>query len=79
MNKNIESLDITKANIILDTRNNIVTFWNIYIKSYYYPIKETNINYLEIINILIEKLMNKSINKKFFILVNNSESQKSYW
>lgn len=44
-----------------------------HIKLYYYYIKENNINHLEIINDLAEKLVNKHINKEIVMLFNNLE------
>lgn len=40
-------LGITDADIIIDTENDPVTFWNMYIKLYNYPMKDTIIYNLE--------------------------------
>lgn len=60
-------------------KNSLNIFWNIYIKPYYYHIKNINISYPKIRIDLAKNFINKSINKENFLPFNNLEYERSFY
>lgn len=60
-------LGIANANIIVNTGNVPVTFWNTYVKLYYCYTKVIVISYLEITKDLMENLAYKPGNKEIYM------------
>lgn len=72
-------LGIVNTDIIVDTRNDLVTFWNTYVKLYYCHTKNTNISYLETTNDLAKNPTDKPINEEIPMPLDYLEPEKPYW
>ena len=74
--RSFKVIKIADAHIIIDIRNSPVTFWNTFIKPYYYYPKNTHIKYLKRINDLEENLPNKPLNKQILMPFDYLEIQR---
>lgn len=69
-------LGIVDTDIIVDTGNRVVTFWNTHIRPYNCWIKETDIINLETVNHLAEILVDKPVNEEIPMLVDYPKFQR---
>ena len=60
-------LGIINVNIIIDIENSLVTFWNTYMKLYYFYIEDTDISFPETTKVLAKNLANKPANKEILM------------